>query len=98
MFYQKYIIPLFVFSSVFIAVSGCSEEIYQKPPLSTFKNDETKIPYPQIDQDLGEKLQPNEALLALEVVVAVPDVVVDGSDAAVHPVLLLIVEQRNSHL
>ncbi|WP_278394252.1 catalase family protein [Acinetobacter venetianus] len=67
MFYQKYIIPLFVFSSVFIAVSGCSEEIYQKPPLSTFKNNETKIPYPQIDQDLGEKLQPNEALLAQEI-------------------------------
>ena len=64
---HKSMLTLFAFSSIFIAVSGCSEEKYQKPPLSIFKNNETKIPYPQIDQDLDEKLQQNEALLAQEI-------------------------------
>lgn len=54
---------LFLFTPLVFALSGCTETLYSNTtsPAKTFSESNA---YPEIDTALGEKIQPNEELLA----------------------------------
>ncbi|WP_254627310.1 catalase family protein, partial [Acinetobacter lactucae] len=54
---------LFVFTPLVFALTGCSETLHSQI-LSSVKISSENIAYPKIDPFLGEKLQPNEEVLA----------------------------------
>ncbi|MEO4207133.1 catalase family protein [Acinetobacter pittii] len=54
---------LFLFTPLVFALSGCTETVYSNTT-STAKSFSESNSYPEIDPVLGEKLQPNEELLA----------------------------------
>ncbi|WP_044103536.1 catalase family protein [Acinetobacter pittii] len=54
---------LFLFTPLVFALSGCTETLYSNTTSTTKISSESNV-YPEIDAVLGEKLQPNEELLA----------------------------------
>ncbi|WP_151962810.1 catalase family protein [Acinetobacter oleivorans] len=54
---------LFVFTPLVFALTGCSDALYSQKTTSV-KTSSENITYPKIDPFLGEKLQPNEEVLA----------------------------------
>jgi len=54
---------LYVFTPLVFVLTGCSETLYSQTSLSVKPSSEN-IAYPEIDPVLGEKLQPNEELIA----------------------------------
>lgn len=54
---------LFLFTPLVFALSGCTETLYSNTTSTTKISSEINV-YPEIDAVLGEKLQPNEELLA----------------------------------
>ncbi len=54
---------LFLFTPLIFALSGCTETLYSNT-MSTAKTFSESNAYPEIDTALGEKLQPNEELIA----------------------------------
>ncbi|MGP4771519.1 catalase family protein [Acinetobacter sp. PFS20] len=54
---------LFVFTPLVFALTGCSDALYSQKTTSV-KTSSENIIYPKIDPFLGEKLQPNEEVLA----------------------------------
>ncbi len=54
---------LFLFTPLVFALSGCTETLYSNTTSTTKISSESNA-YPEIDTVLGEKLQPNEELLA----------------------------------
>lgn len=54
---------LFLFTPLVFALSGCTETLYSNTTSTTKISSESNV-YPDIDAVLGEKLQPNEELLA----------------------------------
>lgn len=54
---------LFLFTPLVFALSGCTETLYSNTTSTTKISSESNV-YPEIDTALGEKLQPNEELLA----------------------------------
>ncbi|QRQ12306.1 catalase family protein [Acinetobacter pittii] len=54
---------LFLFTPLIFALSGCTETLYSNT-MSTAKTFSESNAYPEIDTGLGEKLQPNEELIA----------------------------------
>lgn len=53
---------LFALTPVLISINGCSNNLQQTKIVT-----HAQLPYPQIDSELGEKLQPNEAILAKQI-------------------------------
>lgn len=54
---------LFVLSPIFISINGCSNNLQQTKIVTQAH----QLPYPKIDHELGEKLQPNEEILAKQI-------------------------------
>jgi len=54
---------LFVFTPLIFALTGCSDALYSQRTIP-IKTSSENVTYPKIDPFLGEKLQPNEEVLA----------------------------------
>ena len=54
---------LFVFTPLVFALTGCSETLHSQRTIP-IKTSSESIAYPEVDTVLGEKLQPNEDVLA----------------------------------
>lgn len=57
---------LFIFTPLLFVSIGCSETLYSQT-IPSVKSSSEKIDYPEIDTALGEKLQPNEEVIAHQI-------------------------------
>lgn len=57
---------LFIFTPLLFVSIGCSEALYSQT-IPSVKSSSENIDYPEIDTALGEKLQPNEEVIAHQI-------------------------------
>ena len=57
---------LFIFTPLLFVSIGCSETLYSQT-IPSVKSSSENIDYPEIDTALGEKLQPNEEVIAHQI-------------------------------
>ena len=59
----RFSLLLFAMTPILINISGCSNNLQQKKTITNMH----QLPYPTIDRELGEKLQPDEEIIANQI-------------------------------
>ena len=59
----RFSLLLFAMTPILINISGCSNNLQQKKTIANMH----QLPYPTIDRELGEKLQPDEEIIANQI-------------------------------